>query len=121
MIRKMQVSTERDGREFCDIQGFKFIRVYEGRGNNKGYWMMEFDDNGNIDDHDFTQVSSIKSIKKYNYIFQRSDGLYYTGSKNVNGFIINNAKKFLLTSKAAKDKAENMSKNSSYNWVEIKI
>lgn len=47
MEQTMEVVSYSDAIEICETQGFRFIKVYPGRGVNSGKLIMRYDDMGN--------------------------------------------------------------------------
>lgn len=115
---RMEVVSETEAYEICKENGYKFIKVYWGKGNNSGNLMMLAERQNEV-----SEVKSLKNseIRKYKYIFKATEGLYYTGNKGVNPYLEINAKVFELTKDAARQKALSMNKNSAYYWEEIKV
>lgn len=109
MERRIRVSGDIDAHEFCSANNFKFIKIYEGRGNNNGNWMLLYDDMDN-NTYKIEDKSELKSKK--NYVIKRTDGLYVGEVGCV--YKESDAKRF--TKDEANKKSKGMSKSSRNIW-----
>ena len=110
-----------EAMEFCEEHNLKFVKVYQGRGNNAGKLMAL--------SYDLNNQEKINSIKDNNNDNQKNDHVYVIYTKLSSGvmyladkklssnnvtFNINLAKRFEYNKAVKKSKA--MTKKGKYNW-----
>ena len=123
---RIEVTSERDAIEYCRDAGLKFVKVYEGRGNNYGRLMMLAIDESDIQEQQslfndpIVYKEEVKNCIIYTTIGNGST--MYIGVKGCpNKVTFNESMAQRFTEKEARSKAWNMSKHKRYNWMVKKL
>lgn len=120
---RIEVATEYEAIEFCNTNGYEFIKCYYGKGSNTGKLMLLAKD-PNSPQMSYEDADIPIEEKKDSIVFATlSTGRMYVADRSkcasATTFSINQAKLFKYSQ--AFEKAKHMCKNGSYSWRALRI